>query len=145
MGAYNAHLRRLRGAAGFTAAFAARCTALMKIGRPNVNHWIVLAAAITAEVVATSALKASQGFSRPGWSALVIVGYATAFWLLAQTLRTLPIGTAYAVWSGAGTALIALVGWLFFRQSLDLPALVGIGLIIAGVLVLNLWSASAPH
>lgn len=107
--------------------------------------WLTLAAAIVAEVVATSALKAAEGFSRPWPTALTIAGYAAAFFLLSLTLRTIPVGVAYAVWSGAGIVLVSAVAWALYGQRLDPPALVGIGLILAGVLVLNLFSRAAPH
>lgn len=109
------------------------------------NAWLALSIAIVAEVIGTSALKLSEGFSKPWPSAVVVVGYAVAFYCLAVTLKHLPVGVAYAVWSGAGTVLIALVGVLAFRQKLDVAAIVGIALIIAGVLVLNLFSHSAAH
>lgn len=106
---------------------------------------LALALAIVAEVIATSALKASAGFTRLLPSAVVILGYGVAFYLLSQALRTIPVGVAYAVWSGAGTVLIAIIGMLVFRQKLDGAGVIGIGLIIAGVLVLNLWSKSGGH
>lgn len=109
------------------------------------NAWIALALAIVAEVIATSALKSSEGFSRLWPSLLVIVGYAAAFYFLAATLKHIPVGVAYAVWSGAGTVLITLVGVWLFRQRIDLVGMIGIGLIIAGVLVLNLFSTSTVH
>lgn len=102
-----------------------------------------LACAIVAEVVATTALKAADGFTRLGPSLLVAIGYAIAFYCLAQTLRTIPTGIAYAVWSGVGIVLISLAGWWVYGQTLDGPALAGIGLILAGVLVIQLWSRSA--
>ncbi len=98
-----------------------------------------------AEVIGTSALKASDGFTRPGPGLLVVAGYATAFYFLAVTLKHVPVGIAYAVWSGAGTVLIALVGVWVFRQRLDLAGIIGIALIVAGVLVLNLFSHGAAH
>lgn len=104
--------------------------------------WLSLAAAICAEVIATSALKASTGFTRPAPSAVVVVGYGTAFYLLALTLRSVPVGVAYAIWSGAGTVLVALIGWWLYGQRLDWAAWLGIALIIAGVLVMNLLSRS---
>lgn len=104
--------------------------------------WLLLAAAIVCEVAATSALKASDGFTRPLPTLAVVAGYGIAFFLLSLTLRTLPVGVVYAVWSGAGVALIALIGWVVFGQRLDAPALLGIGLIVAGVLVLNLSSSA---
>lgn len=109
------------------------------------NTWLLLSLAIVAEVIATSALKLSDGFSRPWPSALVVAGYAVAFFFLALTLKRMPVGIAYAVWSGAGTVLITLVGVLAFRQKLDLAGVVGIALIVAGVLVLNLLSRAGVH
>ena len=105
--------------------------------------WLYLAAAIVAEVMGTSALKASASFTRLGPSLLVVVAYGAAFYLLALTLRSIPIGVAYAIWSGVGTVLIALVGWWLWGQRLDAAGMLGIALIIAGVLVLNLRSRSA--
>lgn len=106
---------------------------------------LILLLAILAEVIATSALKASENFTRPLPSLLVVAGYGTAFFLLSITLKTLPIGVAYAIWSGVGTALVAVVGWLYYRQSLDLPAILGLTLIIAGTLILNLFSKVSTH
>lgn len=106
---------------------------------------LILLLAILAEVIATSALKASENFTRPIPSLLVVAGYGIAFFLLSITLKTLPIGVAYALWSGVGTALVAVVGWLYYRQSLDFPAILGLTLIIAGTLVLNLFSKVAAH
>ena len=108
-------------------------------------HWLILFIAIAAEVVATSALKASDGFSKLGPSLLVVGSYALAFYCLSLTLKTIPIGMAYAIWSGAGIVLISAVGWVFYGQKLDAPALVGMGLIIAGVLVIQLLSQSQAH
>ena len=105
--------------------------------------WLLLAAAIVCEVAATSALKASDGFTRAGPAALVVAGYALAFWLLALTLRQIPVGIAYAVWSGAGTALVALVGWAVFGQRLGGATLAGIALIVAGVALLARHSPGA--
>nr|WP_239537968.1 multidrug efflux SMR transporter [Dyella mobilis] len=106
---------------------------------------MTLGLAIVAEVIATSALKASNGFSNLVPSIVVIVGYGVAFFCLSMTLRQMPLGVAYAVWSGAGTALVALIGVVLYQQKLDLPAIAGIGLIVAGVLVLNLLSKSSAH
>lgn len=105
-------------------------------------QWLYLGLAIVCEVIATSALKSSDGFSRPLPSALVVVGYAVAFYSLSLALRTLPVGIAYAIWAGVGIALIAVIGLLFYGQTLDLAAVAGIGLIVAGVLVLSLLSKS---
>lgn len=108
-------------------------------------NWLYLAIAIIAEVIATSALKATAGFSRLLPSLLVVVGYGTAFYFLSLTLRSIPLGIAYALWSGVGIVLVSLVGWFFYRQQLDWPALLGIALIISGVLVINLFSKSTGH
>ena len=107
--------------------------------------WLLLLAAIVAEVIATSALKASQGFTRPGPTALVVAGYGLAFWLLSLTLRQIPVGIAYAAWSGLGMVLIAAVGWIAFGQKLDAWALLGMALVVAGVLIMNLLSTTATH
>lgn len=107
--------------------------------------WLYLLLAIVAEVIATSALKSSAGFTRLLPSLAVVVGYGVAFYFLSLTLRSIPVGVAYAVWSGAGIVLISLVGRVLFGQRLDTPALVGIGLILAGVLVLQLFSDSSAH
>ena len=107
--------------------------------------WLYLLLAIVAEVIATSALKSSAGFTRLMPSLAVLVGYSVAFYFLSLTLRSIPVGVAYAVWSGAGIVLISLVGRVLFGQRLDTPALVGIGLILAGVLVLQLFSDSSAH
>ncbi len=104
------------------------------------KHWLFLGGAIASEVLATSALKASDGFQRFWPSVVVVAGYGAAFWLLSLTLRTIPIGIAYAIWSGVGVALITAVGRLVYGQRLDAPALVGIALIVAGVAVLNVFS-----
>jgi small multidrug resistance pump len=107
--------------------------------------YLLLFVAIVAEVVATSALKASENFTRLVPSAMVVAGYAIAFTCLSMTLKTLPLGVAYAIWSGVGTALVAMVGLLVYRQQLDLPAVAGIALIIAGTIVLNLFSKVSAH
>ena len=108
-------------------------------------NWLYLTIAIVSEVVATSALKATAGFTQWAPSLLVVAGYASAFYFLSLTLRTMSIGIVYAVWSGAGVALVSLVGWAVYRQSLDTAALIGIALIVAGVIVLNLFSKAAAH
>jgi small multidrug resistance pump len=109
------------------------------------NAWVTLALAIVAEVIGTSALKASEGFSRLLPSMVVVAGYGVAFYFLSLTLKQIPVGIAYAVWSGAGTVLITVIGVLAFRQKIDLAGMVGIALIVAGVLVLNLLSRSGAH
>jgi len=108
-------------------------------------HYFYLTTAIVCEVIATSALKAADGFRAPGPSLIVLVGYLAAFYFLSITLRTIPVGIAYAIWSGVGQVLVMLIAWIMYRQTLDLPAFFGIGLILAGVLVLTLLSKSMPH
>lgn len=108
-------------------------------------HWVYLMIAILAEVAATSALKASEGFTRLWPSVIVVLGYGAAFYFLSLTLRTIPVGVAYAVWSGIGIVLISLIGWIVYRQSLDVPTIIGIALILAGVVVINLLSESVPR
>jgi len=110
-----------------------------------VASYLYLGIAIVAEVCATSALKASQNFTRLGPSAVTVVGYAIAFYFLSLTLRTMSTGIAYAIWSGVGIVLISAVSWVWFKQALDLPALIGLGLIIAGVVVVNVFSGSVGH
>ena len=108
-------------------------------------HWLYLAVAILSEVVATSALKAAEGFTRGIPSLLVLVGYGLSFHFLSLTLRSVPLGIAYAIWSGVGVALVSLAGWVIYHQSLDRAALAGIALIVAGVVVLNVFSKTVPH
>jgi small multidrug resistance pump len=107
--------------------------------------YLWLALAIVAEVIATSALKSAEGFTRPIPSIIVAAGYAIAFFALSQTLKTTPVGVAYAIWSGVGIVLVTAIAWVVFKQRLDLPALAGMGLIVAGVLVINVFSKSAGH
>lgn len=102
--------------------------------------YIYLLVAIIAEVIATSALKAANGFTNAVPTLIVVVGYATAFYFLSLTLRTLPVGIAYAIWSGLGIVLISIVGWVLYKQALDLPAVIGMALIISGVVVINAFS-----
>jgi small multidrug resistance pump len=106
-----------------------------------VNGWVFLLIAIVSEVIGSTGLKASQGFTKLLPSAVVVIGYASAFYFLSLALKTVPLNTAYAVWSGLGTALIALLGVVFLRESINLPMAVGILLIIAGVVVLNLFGS----
>jgi small multidrug resistance pump len=105
----------------------------------------LLAVAIVAEVVATSALRASEGFTRLIPSVLVVLGYGISFYLLSLTLKTIPVGIVYAVWSGVGIVLITLVGAVVFKQIPDLPGVLGMALIIAGVVVLNMFSKVSMH
>lgn len=109
------------------------------------KNWMFLFFAILCEVAGTSALKASEGFTRFWPSVVVVLGYGVAFYLLSLTLRTIPVGVAYAVWSGIGIVLVTLIGWLLFGQKLDAPALLGIGLIASGVAVMNAFSNTAGH
>lgn len=109
------------------------------------NAYALLACAIALEVAATSLLKASDGMSRL-WPTLgSLLGYGLCFWLLALVMKTIPTGIAYAIWSGVGIVLISAVGWVVYGQKLDLPAVIGLGMIIAGVLVVNLFSKSVGH
>ena len=104
--------------------------------------FLYLAVAILAEVIGTSALKASNGFTAWLPSLVVVAGYGVSFYFLSLALRTIPVGIAYATWSGVGIVLISVIGWALFRQRLDAAALVGIGLIIAGVIVIQLFSTT---
>ena len=103
-------------------------------------YWLLLFAAILCEVVGTTALKMSDGFTKPLVSTVVVLGYAAAFYLFSLTLKAIPVGVAYAVWSGIGIAAIAVIGWLWFGQLLDKAALAGIAMILGGVAVINLFS-----
>jgi small multidrug resistance pump len=107
--------------------------------------WIYLGTAIIAEIIATSALKASDGFSHLLPAVITVVGYAVSFYFLSLTLREIPVGVAYAIWSGVGITLISLVGVVIFKQHLDTPALIGMGLIVAGVVVMNVFSDTVKH
>jgi small multidrug resistance pump len=107
--------------------------------------WLYLSIAIVSEVVGTSALKSSDGFTKLLPSILVILAYVTSFYFLSLTLRVIPVGIAYAIWSGVGIVLLSLIGWFLYGQKLDLPAFVGIGLITAGVVVLNTLSKVSTH
>jgi small multidrug resistance pump len=109
------------------------------------NPWILLSIAIITEVIATTSLKLSDGFSRLWPSIVVVIGYGVSFYALALTMRSLPVGVIYAIWSGLGITLVALVGWFAFKQHLSANALLGIALIIAGVIVMNLPSGAANH
>ena len=108
-------------------------------------HWLFLAAAIVSEVIGTSALKATEGFTRLWPSVIVAAGYGSAFYFLSLTLSVIPVGVAYAIWSGAGIVLIALIAWVFYGQTLDFPAIVGMALIVTGVVVLNVFSKTVTH
>lgn len=107
--------------------------------------WIYLCIAIIAEVVATTALKYTEGFSRLAPSAIVLAGYGAAFFLLSKIVQVLPLAVTYAIWSGAGIALVGIVGWIWLGQKLDTAAMLGIALIILGVLVINVFSSTVSH
>jgi small multidrug resistance pump len=107
--------------------------------------YLILVAAILAEVVATTALARSDGFSRLAPALVAALGYGVAFWLLSFPLRTMPTGIVYAIWSGLGVVLVTLVAWIWAKQALDMPAILGLVLILAGVIVINLFSRSVSH
>ncbi len=107
--------------------------------------YLYLTVAIIAEVIGTNALKASEGFTQLLPSAVVVVGYGVAFYCLAIVIKTIPVGIAYAIWSGVGIVLIALIAAFLFGQVPDLPAIIGMALIIAGVVVINLFSKTAGY
>ncbi|BCR26483.1 DMT family transporter [Aquipseudomonas alcaligenes] len=109
------------------------------------SGYLYLAIAIVAEVIATTALKAADGFSKPLPLTLVVIGYGIAFWMLSLVMKSIPVGVTYAIWSGLGIVLISIASLLLYDQKLDLAALLGIGLIIAGVLVIQLFSGSSGH
>ncbi len=108
-------------------------------------HYILLFFAVVAETIATTALQASHQFTRLGPSVLVVIGYAISFLLLSFTLRYMPVGVVYAIWSGLGIVLIALIGFLVFGQRLDAPAMIGLALIVAGIVVIQVFSSTATH
>lgn len=107
--------------------------------------WLFLSVAIVAEVIATSGLNASDGFTRLWPSVLVVVGYSIAFYCLSLALRAIPVGIAYAIWAGLGVVLITVAAWLLFGQRLDAAALIGMSLIVAGVVVMNVFSKTVAH
>ena len=107
--------------------------------------WLILLVSIVAETLATSMIKASMGFTRLLPSLAVIVGYIISFYGLSQVVKTMNLGVAYAIWAGVGICLVSLLSWLFFNQRLDLPAVAGIALIIAGVVVIQLFSKTVSH
>ena len=107
--------------------------------------YFYLMLAIVSEVIATSALKASAEFTKLLPAVIVVIGYGFSFYFMALVLRTIPLGVTYAIWSGLGIVFIGVIGVVFFKESLDLPAMVGMGLIIAGVVVVNLFSKTAGH
>nr|WP_269929808.1 SMR family transporter [Aminobacter sp. HY435] len=108
-------------------------------------NYIYLIVAVAFEVVATTALKETNGFTQLVPSVISLAGYACAFYFLSLVLRNVPVGIVYAMWCGAGIVLITLIAWIWFRQALDFPAVIGISLIMAGVMVINLFSKSVAH
>ncbi|WP_136796347.1 MULTISPECIES: DMT family transporter [Desulfosediminicola] len=107
--------------------------------------YVYLALAITFEVIATSALKASEEFTRVIPSIIVVVGYGLAFYLLSLVLRTMPVGVAYALWCGLGVVLVSLVSMVVYKQSLDMPAVIGMAVIVLGVVIINVFSKTVSH
>jgi len=108
-------------------------------------NWLFLAIAIISESVATNSLKVSNGFTNVVPSVIALAGYGSALFFLSLAIRTISVGVAYATWSGVGIILIALVGWLWHKQALDAPALIGMGFIITGVVIMNAFSKSVIH
>ncbi|HAT3514181.1 TPA: multidrug efflux SMR transporter SsmE [Serratia marcescens] len=109
------------------------------------SAFMYLTMAIVAEVIATTMLKASEGFTRLWPSLLVVLGYGVAFWGLSMVVKSMPLGIVYAIWSGMGIVLVSVAAVFVYQQKLDWPAIVGMGLIIAGVLVINLLSKTSVH
>ncbi|OCG13702.1 hypothetical protein A9G24_07450 [Gilliamella sp. App6-5] len=109
------------------------------------NSYLLLFVAIICEVIATSSLKLSNGFTNLIFSIITIIGYSASFYLLSLALKTIPVGIAYAIWSGIGIVLISLIAWIFLKQTLDFAALIGMGFIMFGVVIINLFSKVAGH
>ncbi|ARU90046.1 multidrug efflux SMR transporter [Pseudomonas sp. M30-35] len=109
------------------------------------SGYLYLAIAVTAEVIATTSMKAISGLSKPLPLILVIVGYAISFWMLSLVVKTIPVGVAYAVWAGLGIVLVSIAATFIYQQRLDLPAMLGMGLIVAGVMVIQLFSQTTGH
>ncbi|MDD2707371.1 MAG: multidrug efflux SMR transporter [Verrucomicrobiae bacterium] len=107
--------------------------------------YLYLFIAIVAEVIATSSLKASEGFTKWIPGVVVVIGYGVSFYFLSLVLKSIPVGIAYAIWSGVGILLISIVGITLFKQTLDLPAIAGMSLILIGVAIINLFSKSVSH
>ncbi|QGY41942.1 QacE family quaternary ammonium compound efflux SMR transporter [Pseudodesulfovibrio cashew] len=107
--------------------------------------YLYLAIAIVAEVVATTAMQASEGFTRLAPAIVVVIGYAIAFYFLSLVLKSIPVGIAYAIWAGLGIVLIGIAGAVVYKQVPDVPAMIGMGLIVAGVAVINLFSGTTGH
>jgi small multidrug resistance pump len=109
------------------------------------NPWLAISIAIAAEVLATSALKASQELTKLWPSLCVVLGYGISFYFMTLSLRTIPVGVMYAIWSGVGIVAISFIGWIVYKQYLDLPAIIGIALIVLGVVVINLFSKTVAN
>ncbi|WP_372615099.1 DMT family transporter [Aquicoccus sp.] len=107
--------------------------------------YIYLVIAILTETIGTTALQASQQFSRLAPSIIVVLAYGTSFWFMALALKFMPVGLVYAIWSGLGIVFIAMIGFVVFQQRLDLPAVLGIGMIVAGIVVIQLFSNTNTH
>ncbi|MGJ8612196.1 MAG: DMT family transporter [Octadecabacter sp.] len=109
------------------------------------THFITLIVAVIFETIGTTALQASQQFTKLGPSIIVVIAYGLSFYLLTLTLKSMPVGIMYAIWSGSGIVLIALIGWIVFRQTLDWPAILGMALILLGIIIIQLFSKTATH
>jgi len=110
-----------------------------------VKNYTFLLLAIVAEVIATTALAKSESFTRLQPTVIAIVGYATAFWFLSFPMRVMPAGIVYAIWSGMGMVFISAIAWFWYQEALDLPAVIGLALIMAGVVIINAFSKSVQH
>lgn len=109
------------------------------------SGYLYLAIAVTAEVIATTSMKAISGLSKPLPLMLVIAGYGISFWMLSLVVKTIPVGVAYAVWAGLGIVLVSIAATFIYQQRLDLPAMLGMGLIVTGVMVIQLFSQTTGH
>ncbi|SNR68677.1 MULTISPECIES: DMT family transporter [Hymenobacter] len=109
------------------------------------KNWLILLLAIVSETIATSALKASEGFTRLWPSVIVVIGYGVAFYCMSLTIKVIPVGIAYAIWSGVGILLITLVGVVLYKQVPDAPAILGLLLILSGIVVIQVFSKTASH
>ena len=109
------------------------------------NAYYYLAIAICAEVIATVSMEAMKGLSTPIPLLLIVLGYGTAFWMLTLVVRTVPVGVAYAVWAGMGIVMVSIAALFIYGQKLDIPAMLGMGLIVLGVIVIQLFSKTAGH
>jgi small multidrug resistance pump len=114
-------------------------------GGPTMTGYIYLAIAIAAEVIATTSMKAIDGFNKPLPLILVIGGYTLAFWMLTMVVKSIPVGIAYAIWAGLGIVLVSIAALVLYQQKLDAPAVVGMGMIVSGVVVIQLFSSSTGH